>query len=231
MSLGTLTKWTAPAFFYLTVVPLLAWRGELRMLFGWRHLLACGVAVAVCAAWVFAVSLQIGWESLFETLRGEVAYRFAPKSAARGYPWGELVTYPILVLAAHLPVSLFALLTLRRGFAARFDDRGKLLLQLLHRWTWPNSIFWTLVPNHNVRYILPMSRGADGSGRDGLGGTLRDIPRVRQGVVAFLSAGFLAKVAFVEFVVLAHRRIATRSRPRIFLRELVPPTSHFISSA
>src|SRR5262249_3012265 len=36
---GTLTKWTAPAFFYLTVVPLLAWRGELRLLFGWRHLL------------------------------------------------------------------------------------------------------------------------------------------------------------------------------------------------
>src|SRR5437762_46625 len=41
---GTLTKWTAPAFFYLTVIPLLCWRRQLRLLFGWRHLLAVGVA-------------------------------------------------------------------------------------------------------------------------------------------------------------------------------------------
>ena len=46
---GTLTKWTAPAFLYLTVIPLLIWRGELRLLFGWRHLLAVGVAMGVPA--------------------------------------------------------------------------------------------------------------------------------------------------------------------------------------
>jgi hypothetical protein len=176
VAFGTLTKWTAPAFFYLTVIPLLAWRGELRQLFGWRHLLAVGVAGAVCAAWVFAVSLQTGWESLVETLEKEVAYRFSPKSATKGYPWAELTTYPLLVFAAHLPVSLFALATLRPGFATRFDDRGKRLLQLLHCWTWPNLIFWTLVPNHNVRYILPMSAGLMGLGVMGLVGWLRPNP-------------------------------------------------------
>ena len=46
---GTLTKWTAPAFFVLTVVPLLVWRGQLRLLFSWRFLLAVGVAVGVVA--------------------------------------------------------------------------------------------------------------------------------------------------------------------------------------
>ncbi len=87
VAVGTLTKWTAPAFFYLTVIPLLAWRGELRLLFGWRHLLACGVAVGVCALWAVAVAQQVGWETLIDTVRSEAAYRFAPKSAAKGYPW------------------------------------------------------------------------------------------------------------------------------------------------
>ena len=31
---GVLTKWTAPAFFYGTLIPLLWWRGRLRLLFG-----------------------------------------------------------------------------------------------------------------------------------------------------------------------------------------------------
>src|SRR5262245_39636018 len=31
---GLLTKWTAPVFFYGTAVPLLVWRGRLRLLFG-----------------------------------------------------------------------------------------------------------------------------------------------------------------------------------------------------
>ncbi len=46
---GTLTKWTAPAFFYLTVIPLLAWRRQLSLLIGWRHLL-CEHRGSSCAA-------------------------------------------------------------------------------------------------------------------------------------------------------------------------------------
>ena len=76
--------------------------------------------------------------------------------------------YPLAVFAAHLPVSAFALLTFRRSFWAQWDDRGRLLLQLLHCWTWPNLLFWTLVPNHNVRYALPLSAGLMGLGVMGL---------------------------------------------------------------
>lgn len=160
---GTLTKWTAPAFFYLTAVPLLVWRGRLGMLFGWRHLVAAGVAVGACALWAAAVVHEVGGDALADTIRKEAAYRFAPK-ASKGYPWAELVTYPLSVFAAHLPVSAFALLTFRPSFWKRWDDRGKLLLQLLHCWTWPNLLFWTLVPNHNVRYTLPVSAGLMGLG-------------------------------------------------------------------
>ena len=162
VALGTLTKWTAPAFFYLTVIPLLAWRGELRLLLGWRHLFACGVAIGVCALWVLAVAREVGLEALVETIGNEAAYRFAPKSSAKGYPFSEVGIYPVVVFAAHLPLSLFALLSFRRSLWNRLDDRGKLLLQLLHCWTWPNLLFWSLVPNHNVRYALPLSPGLMG---------------------------------------------------------------------
>jgi hypothetical protein len=166
---GTLTKWTAPAFFYLTVVPLLAWRGQLRLLVSRAHVVALAVAGAACALWALAVVQQVGWDALVHTLRKEAAYRFAPK-ASKGYPWAELATYPLAVFAAHLPVSAFALVTFRRAFWAQWDARGKLLLQLLHCWTWPNLLFWTLVPNHNVRYALPMSAGLMGLGVMGLWG-------------------------------------------------------------
>jgi len=173
---GTLTKWTAPAFFYLTIIPLLAWRRQLAFLFSWRHLLAVSVAVGVCVCWGCAVAQQVGWEALTDTIRKEAGYRLAPK-AGRGYPWGDVALYPLGVFAAHLPVSAFALLTFRRSFWAQWNDREKLLLQLLHCWTWPNLLFWTLVPNHNVRYALPMSAGLMGLGVMGLVGWLANPAR------------------------------------------------------
>jgi 4-amino-4-deoxy-L-arabinose transferase-like glycosyltransferase len=197
---GTLTKWTAPAFFYLTAIPLFAWRRQLALLFGWRHLLAVSMASAVCLLWAFAVGQHVGWEALANTIRKEAAYRFAPK-ASKGYPWADVAIYPLAVFAAHLPVSAFALVTFRRSFWAKLDDRGKLLLQLLHSWTWPNLLFWTLVPNHNVRYALPMSAGLMGLGVMGLWGLANPVRKEVRLVVAFLLVWLVVKVAFVEIAV------------------------------
>jgi 4-amino-4-deoxy-L-arabinose transferase-like glycosyltransferase len=225
---GTLTKWTAPAFFYLTLLPLLAWRGQLGLLFGWRHLLAVCVAGLVCAVWAVAVVQQVGWESLSETIRKEAAYRFAPK-VSKSNPWSDGAIYPLAVFAAHLPVSAFALLTFRRSAWARLDDRGKLLLQLLHCWTWPNLLFWTLVPNHNVRYALPMSAGLMGLGVMGLWGLMdreksNALPSVRRAgwLLAFVVCWCAAKVVFVEVAV--PKRTANRGAESTAaeLREHVP---------
>jgi 4-amino-4-deoxy-L-arabinose transferase-like glycosyltransferase len=204
---GTLTKWTAPAFFYLTVIPLLAWRGELRFLFGWRHLLAVGVAASVCLLWAIVVAHEVGWETLIDTVRKEAAYRFAPKPGAKVYPWSEVATYPLLVWMAHLPLSFFALLTFRPSFWKQWDDRGKLLLQLLHCWTWPNLLFWSLVPNHNVRYAIPMSPGLMGLGVMGLIGCGFQLSATRperwrrRALYIFLTIWFVVKVTFVEVVI------------------------------
>jgi 4-amino-4-deoxy-L-arabinose transferase-like glycosyltransferase len=226
---GTLTKWTAPAFFYLTVVPLLAWRGELRVLFGWRHLLAVGVAIGVCLLWAVAVAQQVGWESLIETVRKEAAYRFAPKPGAKGYPWSEVGTYPLLVWAAHLPLSLFALRTFRPSFWHQWDDRGKLLLQLLHCWTWPSLLFWSLVPNHNIRYAIPMSPGLMGLGVMGLIGwwfrptTPGEKREGKRFLWAFLAVWLVAKIAFVEIVIPLRTAHHNPEPIAAALSEFVPP--------
>src|SRR5207244_1733135 len=36
------------------------------------------------------------------------------------------------------------------------------LLQFLHCWTWPNLLFWTLVPDHALRHGLPLIPGLAG---------------------------------------------------------------------
>jgi len=166
MAAGTLTKWTAPVFFYLTIVPFLAWRRELARLVDRQHLLACAVALAACGLWASAVADRVGWRALAETIESEARYRFATRGTSRNSL--DIALYPLIVLAAHLPLSGFALLTFRRGFWEKRDEGGKRLLQLLHCWTWANLFFWSVVPNHNVRYSLPMSAGLMGLGAMGL---------------------------------------------------------------
>jgi 4-amino-4-deoxy-L-arabinose transferase-like glycosyltransferase len=229
VALGTLTKWTAPAFFYLTVIPFLVWRGQLRLLLGWQHLHAVAIGVAVCLLWALAVADQVGFETLFETIHKEAAYRFAPKPGSKGYPWTEVATYPLLVLAAHLPLSLFALRTLRPSFREQWDDRGQQLLQLLHCWTWPNLLFWSLVPNHNVRYALPLSPSLMGLGVMGLLGWWFQ-PHAKRSewlgqrlLMAFLAVWLLVKIAFVA-VVIPSRTAHHNAEPiGATLRDAVPP--------
>jgi 4-amino-4-deoxy-L-arabinose transferase-like glycosyltransferase len=234
---GTLTKWTAPAFFYLTIIPFLTWQRQLRLLFGWRHLLAAGIGVGLVACWAAAVAADVGWDTLIDSIRSEASYRFHSPAKAKTNPWGEVVGFPLLVLAAHLPLSVFALRTVRPGFFLKLDDRTKLLVQLLHCWVWPNLLFWSLVPNHNVRYILPVSPALMALGAIGVLGRTNPEPdaRARAGLnpclrvglrrwlLAFLVTWAIAKIAFTEVVV--PRRTAGRNAEATAaqLRGLVPP--------
>src|SRR5207302_11450568 len=68
---GFLTKWTTPAFFYATAVPLLWWRGRLQLLWGSKHLAAAVLAAAVCLVWLAAVVAQVGWPLFAATLEQE----------------------------------------------------------------------------------------------------------------------------------------------------------------
>jgi len=159
---GVLTKWTGAAFFYGTVVPLLWWRGQLRFLWGRHHLMCAGVAASIVLAWVAAAGTLGGWHDLYATVSREGLMRLSPSHHHRPYPWGESLGHPFRLLAAGLPCSAFALLSLRPGFSAMWDARGLRLLQAMHCWTWPNILFWTVIPEHATRHSFPLFPGLAG---------------------------------------------------------------------
>jgi 4-amino-4-deoxy-L-arabinose transferase-like glycosyltransferase len=205
---GALTKWTAPAFFYLTVVPLLWWRGRLRYLCRPGHLLSVILAALPCCAWVLLAVHSTGWEMFLDAVKREALPRLSPAHHTRPYPWHEIVTFPVGFLAANLPWSAAALVTLSPRFARLWDERSRRLLQLLHCWTWPNLLFWSFVPGHHLRHAMPLQPGLAGLAAMAwlawLDGRLRwPVPRLQPGRV-FLTLIVLwlaVKVVFVQIIV------------------------------
>ena len=85
--------------------------------------------------------------------------KLVPGQRERASAWYEPMLHPLRLLAANLPWSALALWTLRPAFARLWPGDGRRLLQLLHCWTWPNLLFWSLVPNHATRHTLPLVPG------------------------------------------------------------------------
>jgi 4-amino-4-deoxy-L-arabinose transferase-like glycosyltransferase len=216
---GVLTKWTAPVFFYATVVPLLWWRGRLRLLLGRHHLLAAAVGAGVCLAWAAAAVYLAGWDEFYGTVSREALQRLspahyqdvqrqlAPHHTNAHYPWLSVLAHPFRVLAANLPWSGFALVTLWPGFARLWDERSRRLLQGLHCWTWPSLLFWSVVPEHALRHSFPLFPGLVGLSAMVwvalLTGKMRwPLGRLqpRSALVALVGVWLLAKVVFVEAV-------------------------------
>jgi 4-amino-4-deoxy-L-arabinose transferase-like glycosyltransferase len=215
---GALTKWTAPAFFYLTVLPLLWWRGRLRLLASPAHLAALALAAALGAAWVAVAVSAAGWPAFRDTVTREALQHLSPVHHGRPYPWAEVLTFPLLFLLAALPWSACTLPALRPGFAGLWGERGRRLLQLMHCWAWPNLLFWSLVPGHKLRHALPLHPGLAGLAAfvwlAWRAGRLRwPLPRLRAGVaLAALLASWLAvKLLFVHAFVPARN---PEARPR-----------------
>jgi 4-amino-4-deoxy-L-arabinose transferase-like glycosyltransferase len=159
---GLLTKWTAPAFFYGTVIPLLWWRGRLRLLGGKAHLLSASLVALLCLAWVGAAVREVGWEVWYGAVRQEALQRLSPLHHPRPYPWLELLEHPLALLAGSLPWSVCLLFAFQPSFMGLWDKRGQRLVQALHCWIWPNLMFWSIVPGHRPRHSLPLTVGIAG---------------------------------------------------------------------
>lgn len=207
---GLLTKWTAPAFFYGTVCTFLWWRGRLRLLVGWRHLTAAGLAGMVCLAWMVAAVLSAGWPVFEETVSREALMRLSPSHHPRPYPWQETLAHPFILWGANLPCSALAILVLWPGFVVPGGERGRFLAQALHCWLWPNLLFWSVIPEHAPRHSFPLAPAIAGmaalvlfSWQQGSwqpGAWMRRVRPVPL-LVVLVGGWLLAKVAFVHAVI------------------------------
>jgi 4-amino-4-deoxy-L-arabinose transferase-like glycosyltransferase len=219
MTGGLLTKWTAPAFFYLAVGPFLFWRGRLRWFFTADHLIAVGVGLSVCVTWAWLVSAEVGWSTLSDTVRQEAAQRFAPRASGKPYPWAESLAFPAVIVVACLPWSIPALCSLRRRYLRSLDEPERMLVQLLHCWAWPNVVFWSLPAQHNVRYVLPVAPAITLLGVIFIGQWIgrrtshgRWTISARAALFAVLIAWIVVKVVFVE-VATPNRTAGRDARP------------------
>lgn len=160
---GFLTKWTAPAFFYLTAVSFLWWQGRLRVLWSRHHLVSASLAAALCVAWIAAAVASEGWELFYATTKEEALHRLVPSYVPqRPYPWLESLYHPLRLILTTLPWSLLALVTLRPGFFSQCDERSRPLLAAMQCWTWPNMLLWTLMSEHTPRHSFPLFPGIAG---------------------------------------------------------------------
>src|SRR5262249_47588402 len=120
---GVLTKWTAPAFFYATLLPFLWWRGRLRLLFSWQHLVSAGVGAAICLGWAALAANQVGWETLWTAFSREALQHLSPRQHQatilqmgenhqhRLSYWRDALSFPFVILVMALPWSIFALIS------------------------------------------------------------------------------------------------------------------------
>jgi 4-amino-4-deoxy-L-arabinose transferase-like glycosyltransferase len=236
---GVFTKWTSPAFFYFTIVPLLWWRGRLRLLLSWPHLLAANAGAGLCLAWVGFAIAQTGWHPFYDTVSREALMRLLPSHYYKPYPWHETLLHPVKVLLTNFPWSLFALLTLRPGFFRLWEGNARRLLQALHCWTWPNLFFWTLIPEHAIRHSFPFFPGIAGLAafvcvawlrgeavwpRWGFGRLAASLPWATPGriLAVYLALWLVVKLVFVHAVIPArnlHREPRAKGQ---LLARLVP---------
>jgi 4-amino-4-deoxy-L-arabinose transferase-like glycosyltransferase len=159
---GVMTKWTAPAFFYGTAIPLLWWRGRLRLLWGRRHLLSAALGAGLCFTWAGLAIAQTGWDVFYNTVSREALMRISPLNHDRPYPWLEVLAHPFILFAANLSWSICLLWALRPSFVNLWDARGRFVIQAMHCWIWPNLIFWSSIPEHATRHSLPLCTGFAG---------------------------------------------------------------------
>ena len=152
---GLFTKWTAPAFFYFTAILFLAVQGRLSLLLRAPHLIAAALAAGVTLGWLALAAHAASWPVLIDTISREALLRLSPAHHPRPYPWDELLTFPLSFLGANLIWSLSALFALLPSFARLWDDRTRRLLFLCQAWLGANLLFWTLVPGHRPRHLLP----------------------------------------------------------------------------
>jgi hypothetical protein len=102
-------------FFYVMVIPMLAWHRQLWRLFHWHHLLAALIGITLVWCWLGAVVFELGWSNVINMLWKEGAPRVLHGQSTSQHLWLETLIHPFKVLGLALPWSAIALYGLWRG--------------------------------------------------------------------------------------------------------------------
>jgi 4-amino-4-deoxy-L-arabinose transferase-like glycosyltransferase len=159
---GVLTKWTAPAFFYLMAIPYL-WRcRRLSYLLSLRHVFPALLAASICFVWVALAVHRSDWHVWHDTVSREALMRLFPSHHPKPYPWQDSLLHPMKILAMNVPWSLCALYALAPQFCGMGNFRQRRVILGLHCWVWPNLVFWSVIPEHAFRHSFPLFPGISG---------------------------------------------------------------------
>ena len=204
---GTMTKWTAPAFFYLTAIPFLLWRrgspssGAGRTWRRWAlrpRPVSPGPPPSVAAR--LGASVRHG-----EPRGAATSFAAAPCPALSV---GRSRHVSAAVSGDEPAVVGGGAAALHPRFAGLWDERGRRLWQLLHCWVWPNLLFWSLVPGHAFRHGMPLQPGLAGLAAmvwiAWRTGRLRwPLPRIKPAhvFVGFVAVWLAVKLVFVHAIV------------------------------
>jgi len=230
LTAATLCKWPAPAFFLFAVLPWLAFDGRLSILRSRASLVGLGLSVGVVALWLIAVDREVGASMLWDTVVREGGQRFDGDPVQRGRSsWMlETLAFPFRVIGANLPLALWAgwvVFQLRRQSTELFPPPCRRLVLLLVWWVVPNVAFWSLLPQHVLRYALPVTPAIAALGAIGMIGILRRARSERFYLVSsslILLGMVLTRGAYSE-VVLPGRTVSRAARENAaLLRDIVP---------
>ena len=107
----------------------------------------CGSWVPVCAWRGHPRRFPLAGGNLLHDHHSRGASRLAPSASCPSFAMADALFHPLVVSATALPASAFAALVFRRGFAARFDKRGRACWRHCTVWAWPSLLFWSLLPS------------------------------------------------------------------------------------
>jgi 4-amino-4-deoxy-L-arabinose transferase-like glycosyltransferase len=218
---GVLTKWTGFLFFYIMVIPMLAWHRQLWRLFHWHHLLAALIGAMLVWCWLGAVVYELGWSNVIQMLWKEGAPRVLHGQSASQHLLLETLIHPFKVLGIALPWSAIALFGLwRRDCTSAAHPVGvptecgtslqeptglsrRFLEQSLWCWAVCGTVMMSIFPDHNIRQSFSLVPAWTLLGVLAL---LRFLPSVspitqKRLLISALVVWCLIKVIYVEVII------------------------------
>lgn len=154
LSLAFLSKGPpALIFFFSTLLVFLFWEKRLRFLRSAQHLVSLAIFLAIVLSWAAVVISKVGWSTLMESGAHEFASRASHFTSLRV---GDIFYYPVNVLGAFFPWSLFLPLAVLPSYYRTLSDKERRLQRFLLCGVLANLLLFSMAAGKENRYLVPI---------------------------------------------------------------------------